>query len=496
MNVIHRAANPETDLRRSSPIVLRSVSCVAIAALLAGAGCRGTSAREWPQFRGVNCAGVGRGAAPPVEIGPETNVVWKTPLPPGHSSPVVWGDRVYVTGVRDESLLTIALDAASGQILWERALEPRGEERIHSIGSHAQPSPATDGERVVSLFGAAGLVCYSADGDLEWTIPMGPFNDDFGAGSSPVIDGDRVIVAQDHDTDSFLRAIDKRTGDEIWHTDRAEFTRSYATPIVREWNGRREIVLAGTLRVVGYDYDSGDERWTARGLSRIVNVTPTVGRDGVVYVTGWAPGADAGDRISVPSFTDLVAEKDEDKSETLEADEIDPGGAIGRRFRQIDRDKDGRITRTEYEGMRHVFETAQNVIMAISPGGDGDVTSTHIRWTHDRMLPYVPSPVLVAGRIFMVKNSGIVSCLDAASGEVLKHGRVSGGGNYYSSPVVGGGHVYLLSERGELSVITAEADWQEVGSVAFNEDAYATPAIVGGRIYLRTSEHLYCFGEE
>jgi outer membrane protein assembly factor BamB len=453
-----------------------------------------TRAGDWPQFRGPNASGVAVGdQSLPAEIGPDKNVVWKTSLPPGHSSPVVVGDRVFVTAVCEQSLVTIGLDRATGKVLWQ-ADAPRSElEVIHRIGSYAQPSPAADREVVVSCFGSSGLLCYDHDGTLRWRLAMGPFNDDYGAGSSPILAGDRVIINQDHDTDSFLMAVDKRTGKLLWKTDRSEFPRNYASPVIWETNGRKTIVVPATLRVVGYDFDTGREVWTVRGISRIVIMTPVVSPDNTLYVGAWAPGGDESERIEVTPYAEFIAKHDKNGNGTFEEDEF-PDGPVRQRFRQFDRDKTGHVTKEEYESMRGIFDVAKNVIIAIRPGGSGDITHTHVLWKYGKLLPYCPSPVFYRDNIFMVKDGGIVSCLDAKTGLPTKQGRVSGTAGYYSSPVAGDGKIYLLSQRGELTVISAEPQWRELATAKFGEDAFATPAIVDGRIYLRTASHLFCFG--
>src|SRR5262249_3010828 len=163
---------------------------------------------NWPQFRGENAGGHAASAGRlPTEIGPNANIVWKIPLPPGHSSPVVFGDHIYLDAVRGETLLVVGVDREDGKVLWEAEVPHDRLEESHRIGSHAQCTPATDGERVVSFFGSAGLFCHDADGRLLWKQPMGPFKNNFGAGSSPLIVDDRVILCQDHDTDSFLMAV-------------------------------------------------------------------------------------------------------------------------------------------------------------------------------------------------------------------------------------------------------------------------------------------------
>ena len=448
----------------------------------------------WPQFRGPNAAGVALDAHKlPAQIGPDRNLIWKVPLPPGHSSPVVQGDRVFVTAVKGGSLYTLGLHRETGEILWEAEAEYQTLEEIHRDGSHAQSSPATDGQRVVSFFGSSGLFCYDLEGKLLWHRPMGPFKNGFGAASSPIIAGDRIVLNQDHDVDSFLMALDKRSGKTIWKTERPEFPRGFSTPVFLEVNGKKQIVVSGTLRIVGYDFETGKEVWTVRGLSRIVNTTPVMSDQGILFSATWSPGADPGEREKLESFSEVAGQFDRNQNGQLELEEL-PEGPLKGRFNQFDRDKDHQLTRAEYDGMKHIFETVENVALAIRPGGTGDVTGSRVLWTQNRYLPYVPSPLFYRGYLFWVKRGGIVASLDPETGKTLKVGRVSGQSGYFSSPVAGDGKIYLLSQKGELSVISAEPQWRELSQAAFREEAYATPAISDGRIYLRTTRHLYCFG--
>jgi outer membrane protein assembly factor BamB len=453
-------------------------------------------AGSWSQFRGPNATGRAPEEAPlPVEIGPESHVVWKVPLPPGHSSPAIHADRIYVTGERDGKLLTIALDRRTGATLWEVAAAFEKLEEVHSVGSHATPTPATDGERIVSFFGSAGLFCYDLDGKLLWKIPMGPFKNDFGSGSSPILVDDRVLLCQDHDVDSFLMAIDKRTGAIIWRVDRSEFPRNYCTPVIWNVEGKKQVVVAATLRIVGYDFDTGEEVWTVRGVARIVNMTPVVGDDNILYAACWSPGGDETDRIATVPFADVVSQVDANGNGAIDTDEA-PEGTVKMRFTQMDRNKDGRITAEEYESMRRVFETARNGILAIRPGGTGEITDSHVLWRFNKLLPYCPSPVYYQGRLFMIKDGGILTVLDAATGQPLKQGRIKANGGYYSSPVAGDGKVYTASQLGQVTVLKGTADAEQLHSIDFGENIFASPAIVDGRIYLRTSGHLYCFGTE
>jgi outer membrane protein assembly factor BamB len=471
--------------------MMMRMSAIVLAAACLLATARGS---DWPQFRGPNCSGRAPDAAPlPADIGPDKNVLWKTALPPGHSSPVVVGDRIYLTAVRDQRLLTLALDRKDGRVLWTAEAPAKKLEQVHRIGSHAQPSPAADGECVVSFFGSCGLFCYSRDGKPLWHRPFGPFKNDFGAGSSPVLVGGRVFLSQDHDQESFLMALDARTGETVWKTDRSEFLRGFCTPVIWDVAGRKQVVVAGTLRVAGYEPESGKEIWTVRGISRTVCATPAVGDDGQLYVAGWSAGGDPGAPIAVEPFDSVIKRLDKNGNGKLERDELTTG-PIAERFSQVDTNQDGSITREEYERFRKLFALGQNVVLAIRPGGKGDVTLTHVAWKNTRQVPFCASPLCHDGFVYTVKEGGIFDCLNLRDGRPLKAERLPAHGSYYSSPVTGDGKIYLLNEHGDLTVVSAGRDWKVLATANFDEDTYATPAIADGRIYLRTAGHLYCFG--
>jgi outer membrane protein assembly factor BamB len=451
-------------------------------------------ASDWSQFRGPNSSGRPAHDAPlPAELGPDTNVLWKTALPPGHSSPVVAGDRIYLTAVRQQRLLILALERHSGKLLWEAEAPTQALEKVHKIGSHAQSTPAADRECVVSFFGSAGLFCHDKAGKLLWHRPMGPFQNDFGAASSPIIVGNRVLLCQDHDESSFLLALEKRTGKILWKTDRSEFLRGFATPVLWDVAGGKQVVVAGTLRVAGYDLETGKEVWTVWGIARTICATPVVGDDGRLYASGWAAGGDPGAPIAVEPFADVIRDRDKNGNGHLERSEL-TGHPYAERFTQVDTNGDRSITRAEYARFRELFQKGRNAVLAINPGGQGDVTASHVAWANTRQVPFCASPLYHDGLVYTVKDGGLLACLDPRDGKPLKFERLPGAGSYYSSPVAGDGKIYLLSVSGTLSVVQAGRDWQVLSRTDFAEDVYATPAIVDGRIYLRTAGHLYCFG--
>ena len=447
-------------------------------------------ADNWPQFRGPGATGVSLGSATlPTAIGPGQNQLWKIPLAKGHSSPVVFEDRVYLTSVRDQKLLTIAVDARNGKIVWEREAPYEKLESIHRIGSRATASVATDGKRVVSFFGSSGLFCYDVLGNPLWQKRLGPFNNQFGATSSPVLVDDRVVLVEDHDTGSFLATFNKHTGREMWRVERPNFRRNYGSPTIWSVAGHKQIVVAGTAHVIGYDLETGKQLWVVRGLCRVISNTPVVGDDGKLYVASTGGGSAS----RQPAFDRLVAAADANANGVLEPTEL-PGSPIKGFFGQFDRDGSGALDRDEYESIREIFAMAQPVALAIRPGGRGDVTESHVEWTYSKSIPRNSSPLLVSGHLFIVKDGGVMTCLDSKTGKPTRTARLAASDKYYSSPVAGDGKIYVLSERGTLSVVSAQPDWKILHRADFDEDVLATPAIANGCIYIRTVGHLYCFG--
>jgi len=437
----------------------------------------------------------------PVDFSAKTSL-WQTKLPPGHSTPCVCGDAIFLTTWEKDKkqLATVALDRKSGKVRWRKVCPAKRIEQTHRSGSPATCTPACDGERVYSFFGSYGLLCYDLQGKLLWSQEMGPFQDEFGAASSPVLAGDKVLLNEDHDVDNFLIAFDKKTGKQLWKTPRPGHTRSYSTPVVWEVDGRKQLVVAGSLKLTGYDLETGKPVWWVRGLSRIVDTTPVIA-NGMLYVATWTPGGDQSNRISMGPFSEALKQYDKNGDKQVAKGELKPGAVLTRFFR-IDLNQDGKLNKKEWDAHARVFELAQNAAIAVKPGGKGDVTGSHVVWTHRRGLPTVPSPLVYRGVLYMVKDGGIIPALNAKTGKLLKQARAKGRGNYYASPVAGDGKVYITSERGVITVLKAgarkaggshPAGFQIIGSHDFKERIMATPVIVQDQIYVRTENMLYCF---
>jgi outer membrane protein assembly factor BamB len=418
---------------------------------------------------------------------------WRVPLDPGHATPILSGGRIFLTAYQPDSLeLTVlALDANTGRTLWRNGVVVSQVERTHPLGSPATATPACDGRRVYVFFGSYGLLAFDLNGKKLWEFRAGPFQDEYGAGSSPILLDDKVILNQDHDVDSFLMAVDAATGKPLWRTPRPDAVRSYSTPVVWSQNGRQELLVAGALELAGYDPSNGNKLWWVNGLARIVIPTPVPLED-MVYMASWAPGGDTASRITLDSWPVALSKWDTNHDGKLSRAEIKDPEVLDR-FYRMDLNQDGVLDQQEWEHHAEIFRQAQNSLLAIKPSGVGQLARGAVVWKHSRGVPYVATPVIDRGILYMVKEGGIVTKLDVASGQLLQEERVAGLGNYFASPVAGDGKVYFASEPGTVSILASQPEWHLIASHEFHERIYATPAFASGCLYIRTEQALYCF---
>jgi outer membrane protein assembly factor BamB len=438
-------------------------------ALLLLVGCAPEDPSRWPSFRGPNAAGVADGQGLPDSWNAETgeNVRFKQPIPGlAHSSPVIWGRRLFLTTAissRDDAtfkpglygdgdaaedrsehrFVVLALDRLSGKTLWERTAHtgvPR--DKRHVKATYANASPVTDGRRVVALFGSEGLYAYDLDGNPLWHKELGRLDAgaydapdyEWGSASSPILYRDQVIVQCDSQKDSFVIAVDADSGETLWKVARDE-PPSWGTPTVVPWPAGDVLVTNASKFIRGYDLRSGAELWRLGGSSMITAPTPIYGPDGVVFV------------------------------------------ASGRR--------------------------PEKPLFAIRPGAHGDITlaegatsNEFVAWSQTGRGPYMPTPILYDGLLYTLNNDGVFACFDAQDGTELYRERIPHHGSGFSaSPVASDGRIYLPGEDGDVFIIRAGRNFEIVAQSSVPDPLMATPAIAGGTLYLRGQHHLYAIGK-
>jgi outer membrane protein assembly factor BamB len=454
------------------------------------------AASDWPQFRGPNASGIGEDQDLPDVFGPEKNVVWKTSLPPGHSSPSIAGGKIFLTAVENERLYTFALDRTTGRILWRReAPRPRKQVIERPANSPVSATPATDGRNVYVFFQDFGLLAYGPDGNELWKMPLGPIHNPFGHGSSPILAGDTLLMNCDQDTGSFLLALDKSTGKVLWRAGRPFAQRGYATPILYHApGGAPQVLVAGSFRLTAYDARTGKEIWWIRRLPWQVKPTPVVS-NGVVFFTTYSAESDPGEQEVVPPFEEALASFDRNKDGKLSKDEMVDPRAKARFDEYLDLDDSGFLERRDWDQFRERRQ-GESSLRAYKLGGTGDLTGSNFLWKNSKSLPNVPSPLVYRDVLYTLKEGGIFTSYDIRSGEVLKQARLQGAlGTYFASPVASGGKIYLASEDGKAAVIRAGGQWEVIAVNDMEDGCKATPALVDGRIYLRTYGALYCFAK-
>lgn len=449
------------------PVTLAFVLTLAPTAFAEESAARGDSTK-WPSFRGSQASGTA-GGDPPVTWNVETgeNIRWSTEIPGlGLSSPVAWGDRLFLTtavpkeeieselkvglygdiGAADDMVPhtwhVIALDTQTGEIAWNRvAHEGVPAIKRHTKASHANSSPVTDGKHVVAFFGSEGLYCYDMDGKLLWSKSFGVLNSAFfmmpqaqwGFGSSPVIDDGKLIIQADVIKDGFLAVFDVHTGEEIWKVTREDFP-TWSSPTVVDTGEGKQIVVNGFKHMGGYDFATGEALWRLAGGGDIPVPTPVAAHD-LVYLTN-AHGAKS------------------------------PVYAI------------------RYEGARGSIDLEEDT-----------TKNEHIAWSVPRGGAYMQTPIVVGDELYVCRDNGVLTCFDAKTGEEHFKERLATGEGFTSSPVAAGGRLYFTSEMGRTHVIAAGPEFKELATNELDEIVMATPAIAGDTIYFRTRAHVVAIGE-
>lgn len=402
---------------------------------------------DWPQWRGPSANGVADDARPPATWSATENIAWKVDVAGrGHSQPVVWGDRVFLTtdiegeelpGVKPpkhmmgtqefthpdwsgvnhkQTLKVLCYSASNGKLLWEQtAYEGQPFDYKHRRNTYASPTPVTDGKTLFVYFESLGFYAYALDGKLLWKTSVGNIASlGMGAGTSPVLVGDKVIVVCDQDMgdQSFLVAFSKKNGEMVWKVPR-KIQASWATPILTSG----QLIVSGNEAIIAYDPADGRELWRSRGLRSHAIHTPLPSGDMVIVSSGFPKKITYGLRLT---------------------------------------------------------------------GED------RVAWTYEKGTAYVPSPILYQGYLYLITDNGMLTCLDPKTGEIKYEGkRVPIPATFMASPVAADGKIFLTSENGETFVIKAGPEHEVIGTNAIDEPVYSSLALVGDTIYMRAEKHLY-----
>ena len=443
---------------------------------------------DWLQFRGPDGTGVAEGSTLPSEFSSTKNLVWKTAVPFARSSPIVTANRVFLTASEGDKLSTLALDRKTGKVLWRQDVARARHMSIYRANDAASPTPVSDGTNVFAFFAELGLISYGPDGKERWRLPLGPFNSFYGMAASPVLAGSTLLMVCDQRADSYIIAVDARDGKVLWKKSRPNYE-AYSTPaIYKPKDGPTQVIVLGSQTVDAYSLDKGERLWWVTKIGSYPKGVPIFGA-GLIYVT-----ADGGDDPFLPPFDEAI-KADANKDQRLQREEVKPNAEAYDHFGWLDSNNDGSVERSEYDFVRNSTTGGQGVT-AVRLGGKGDLTPTNVVWNLKKSYPSIPAPLIYRGIIYLMKEGGIVSSVDPASGQVLKQGRTPEAlEEYYASPVAADGKIFVVSASGKVTVLKADAQWEIVATNDLGEEVWATPAIAGGNLFIRTRSALYSFGQ-
>jgi outer membrane protein assembly factor BamB len=391
-------------------------------------------ADNWPQWRGPEGTGQSKEKNLPVSWSDAENIRWKVPLPgPGMSSPIVWGNRIFLTQSLDregKKRALICFDRKDGRQLWQRVTDFSGKESTYEGEKHyCSASPVTDGERVVASFASAGLVCYDLEGKPLWSRDLGKCEQIWGTAASPILYQNLVIHNFGPGERTFLIALDKRTGKDVWKIEmpgkfgetQPDWMGAWSTPLISRASGRDELIMSWPGEIRAYDPKSGKSLWSSKGLGPLVYTSPLATPELVVAMSGFG------------------------------------GPAV-----------------------------------AVRRGGDGDLTDSNRLWREEKAGQRIGTGVIVGEHLYRVNENGVAECLEVKSGKVVWSERVTG--TTWSSLTYADGKLYIGSQRGEVAVFAAKPVFEVIAKNAMNERMQSTIAISNGDLFIRTYDHLWRIG--
>jgi len=475
-------------------------------------------AANWPGFRGPAADGIAENEKAPTHFGQTNNLLWKTEILPGHSSPVIWEGRLFLTGADGNKLVTICLDCVSGKRLWEQSTVVEKLEPIHQANSHATSTPVTDGKRLYVYFGSFGLLAYDLAGKELWRkpLPMPKTFFDQGTGTSPILAEDKLVIFVQVGKDSHLLAVNPADGEVIWRAPMPVYNNSYSTPVSWKEDGKGCVGMVCARRFTAFDLADGKEIWWVNGTGYQACSTPVVAGDNLVIAAAGVQG-EVSNMTPPPAFEEAVKKYGHDGEGAIAYDDIPDdllftdrqtsGGqgnmTLKQAFGMFGGVKKGdKVNREKWEEICErltAFRTGpinRTTVMSVRTGGKQDATGSQILWQETRGVPEVPSPLVWHSRLFLIRNGGILVCRDLQSGKQIYEERIDSPGGYFASPILVDGRIYIASDRGTVTVIKAGDSLEVLARNELGDPIVASPAISDNALYIRSSGQLWAFGEK
>ncbi len=475
---------------------------------------RDSNTNIWPNFRGMNCSGIAASDQdPPITFGPDQNVLWKTTLPEGHSSPCIWRDYIFITGFQEEGKLLkmFCIKRNDGTIKWEKNISVTEFEEANPINNPAAATPCTDGERVYFYFSSFGIFCYDFTGKLIWKLPVPIPTSRHGMGTSPIVTSDLVILNCIGDfNDPRLLAINKYDGAPVWtyslHRQDEYSGDSYATPVIY----KDQVIVYTSQDVAGYNLKTGQQIWKYVIDIEDAVCTPALGKD-IIYTVSYSTYGNEDFRAQFPGFLEFLTKYDVnkdlmiDKKEIMdfqfrmypENPELSERIPIVDAFGVWDKNNDESIDSIEWKIVEEDLKSyyPRQGVKAIRLGGKGDISLNNLLWSNPDQVAHVSSPLYYNNHVYMIRDGGIFSCFNAESGKLLYRERLGATSAYFSSPIAANRRIYIASRNGVVTVIEAGDKLNILAQNDLGDIITATPAVVDNKLYIRTAKSLYAFGE-
>ena len=474
----------------------------------------------WNQFRGPNGQGVIQADRISVQFGPESNVLWKIAIPAGNSSPVIWNNHIFLTAnepANKKELITLAIDRKDGKILWRQVVKAETEARFHPFNNPASSTPAADERNVYVYFGIYGLLCYDHAGNEIWRRKIDTPRSKYGMATSPILHEDKVIMVLDGDGGSSrVLAVNCDTGKTVWEQPRSLFKAGWSTPMIWRHDDAEELIVVGSKRLTSYEPATGAEIWWAGGFPPETVGIPVAG-DGLLFASAAALGGRGDEKLdSAGTWKYTIEQFDRNNDNQIQREEMTEGFAFIQRpelpkdnpgyglpirnmdtlLRIFDHDKNRIISEAEWmQTMSGFAASSYPKLLAIRPGAKMDARESHVVWEIQRGIPETPSLLYCRGKLYLLRDGGVLTCLEAATGKEFFRQRIGAAGQYTASPITASDKIITASVKGVVTVIQVDDELKVLARNDFGEKIFATPAIAENKIYLRTTGHLYALGE-